>query len=411
MSYHFTRRTFFGLSAATVLGAQSGTPILAVIKEPTAPQPLEKPLTLEQLNTPALVLDADAMERNLQKMMQYLQHTGQGVGLRPHSKTHKCPIIAKRQLELGAVGICCAKVSEAEVMLANGIETILITSPVVTSEKIERVIALSRKSSHIQIVIDNEQTARDFDQAAQAAGITQRVLIDLNTGTQRTGITLGKPAVELAHTIGQCKNLQFDGLQAYSGHLMHVPGHKTRRMMAAAALKKVMNTKAQIENAGFNVGVVTGGGTGTFDMDGAMPGFTDLQAGSYLFMDAQYREIGSDNGEVFDYFEPSLFVVLTAISQPVKGKLMTMDGGFKAFASDSVVPEFVDAEGLIFTFGGDEHAIVRLKNAVKPVHLGDKFKLIISHCDPTVNLYDHYHVFKGDAVRELWPIAARGCSQ
>lgn len=408
MSTGMSRRSFLGTSAAGVTAmsfAASATPT-----EGYGPVQLPETLEWQQLHTPCLLLDASAMERNLQRMSDFVSRAGAGVALRPHTKTHKCPIIAKRQLELGAIGICCAKVSEAEVMLDAGIENVLITSPVVTQEKIDRVIALTKQSDGIQMVFDNAEVVKAFNEAAQEAGTTLGALVDLNTGTQRTGVRMGEDAVKLAETVAKQKNLRFDGIQAYSGHLMHVHGHNTRTVMTNAALEKVIDTKDRIERSGIEVGVVTGGGTGTFDIDGAQPGYTDIQVGSYLFMDTQYRAIGYADGDVFDYFEPSLFVILTAISEPVPEKLITMDGGYKAIASDAI-PEFVDLPGAVYTFGGDEHGIIRLSDAKRPVKLGDKFKLIVSHCDPTVNLYDHYYVAHEGQITEMWPIAARGKSQ
>ena len=382
----------------------------AVPQDGYGPIPLESSLDWQQLHTPALLLDADAMERNLTRMKDFISASGLGIQLRPHTKTHKCPLIARRQIELGAIGICCAKVSEAEVMLDAGIDNILITSPVVTGEKIDRVIALARRSPGIQMVVDNADVAKSFNDAAKAVGIALPVLADLNTGTQRTGVRLGKEAVKFAMVISEQENLRFDGIQAYSGQLMHVHGHNKRGVMTKAALEQVIDTKDQIEAAGIPVQTVTGGGTGTFDIDGTQAGYTDVQVGSYLFMDTQYRAIGDADSDIFDFFEPALFVVLTAISEPVPEKLITMDGGYKSFASDAV-PEFVDLPGAVYTFGGDEHGIIRLSEVKRRVKLGEKFKLIVSHCDPTVNLYDEYYVAKNGRVVEKWPIAARGKSQ
>ncbi len=370
--------------------------------------PVAKPLAIDELSTPALLIDLDRMDGNLRKMADHAR--GKNVGLRPHTKTHKCPIIAKMQIDLGAVGVCAAKVSEAEVMVAGGVGNVLITSPVVTAEKISRVVAVAKKSSGIQMVVDNATTIGDFNEAARAAGIVLRVILDLDTGTKRTGIAVGKPALALAQQIDKCDALRFDGLQAYAGHLMHVTGHAQRKSRSVATFSKAIDTQEMIEKVGIEVSVLTGGGTGTFDIDSDLESVTDLQVGSYLFMDAQYREIGDADSDVFDYFDPSLFVLVTAISQPVPDQI-TVDGGYKAFASDSVVPEFRDVSGLDYHWGGDEHGIVHLKEPSRPVKLGDKLPMIVSHCDPTVNLYDHYHIVRNGRVDELWPIAARGRSQ
>ena len=371
------------------------------------PVPLSSSINLEDLNTPALMIDIDVMEENLRKMSVHLQK--RKVGLRPHTKTHKCPIIAKMQMDLGAVGICCAKVSEAEIMVESGIDRVLITSPVVTVEKIARVIALAKKNPHIEIVVDNQKNVRDFNDAASSAGIVLSVLIDLAV-TNRTGTTPGPPALKLLNEVRKHRSHKFAGLQAYAGHVMHVEGHSKRKSNSQEALNGALDTKILMEKAGYKVPVLSVGGTGTFDIDSEIEGVTDIQAGSYPFMDVQYRMTGDSNSEVFDYFKPSLFVMVTAISQPVPN-LITVDGGYKAFASDSVRPEFRDILGVRYHWGGDEHGIIEFEEPSRKIKLGDKMQMIVSHCDPTVNLYDQFHPFRDGCVAELWPIAARGRSQ
>ncbi|MDD9923051.1 MAG: DSD1 family PLP-dependent enzyme [Boseongicola sp.] len=407
MNSTISRRTFLGAGAIgiPVSAAMANTPSE---RSSASPILLSKPLAIDEVSTPALLVDWDRMESNLKKMAAHSRN--KKIGLRPHTKTHKCPIMAKRQMELGAVGVCAAKVSEAEVMVAGGVDKVLITSPVVTPEKISRVVALAKDHPGVQIVVDNAQTITHFNQAAQAEGIVLRVILDLDTGTKRTGIAPGRPALALAQQIDHSRGLQFDGLQAYAGHLMHVKGHANRRRRSLETFAAALETKVMIEKAGIETKTLTGGGTGTFDIDCDIEGVTDLQVGSYLFMDVEYRIIGDVDSDVFDYFDPSLFVLVTTISQPVPDRI-TVDGGYKAFASDSVKPEFRDVQGLVYHWGGDEHGIVGIQNPSRPVKLGDKLPLIVSHCDPTVNLYDYYHVVRNGQVEELWPIAARGRSQ
>jgi D-serine deaminase-like pyridoxal phosphate-dependent protein len=237
------------------------------------------------------------------------------------------------------------------------------------------------------------------------------MLIDIDTGTRRTGIQPGEPALALARQIGASKHLRFEGLQAYSGHVMHVVGREERKKKSLESLAAALDTRALLERNGIPVRVFTGGGTGTYDIDCDVPGMTDLQVGSYLFMDVQYRAIGDADGEIFDGFEPSLTVLATAISQPVP-QLITIDAGFKAFAHEpDSRPQFKDRAGLEYFYGGDEHGICAFKGEARTLALGDKAQLIVSHCDPTANLYDAYHVVRDGRVRELWPIAARGRSQ
>ncbi len=407
MSSSISRRAFFATSA---VGA-AASPLLAdAVQTPpsAAPLRLDKPIPVEDLPTPALLIDLDRMESNLGKMADDARQMN--VGVRPHTKTHKCPIIAKRQMELGAIGVCAAKVSEAEVMLAAGVDKVLITSPVVTQDKISRVIKLAQQSPGIQMVVDNAKTIDDFNAAAKEAGITLRVILDLDTGTKRTGVATGRPALALAQQIDKADSLQFDGLQNYAGHLMHLVGHDVRKQRSIETAARAIETKAMIEKSGISVDVLSGGGTGTFDIDGAIDEVTDLQVGSYLFMDVQYREIGDIDSAVFDYFDPSLFVLVTAISQPVPERI-TVDAGYKAFASDSALPEFREISGVTYRWGGDEHGIILLEQPSRKIRLGDKMQMLVSHCDPTVNLYDYYHPVRGGYVDELWPIAARGRSQ
>lgn len=370
---------------------------------------LKEPVPLADLHTPALVIDLDVMKANLRNMQTHLN--ANNIGLRSHIKMHKCPVIAKLQLDEGAIGICAATVSEAEVMQAFGIEKILITSPVTTPEKITRVLHLAATNEQLQIVVDHKAGADALHRAAAAIGVTLPILIDLDPEMGRTGIELGPPALKLAqHIEGNCDHLRFSGLQYYAGHCMHIHGFAERRRRYRQILEKGLATRDLLIANNFMVPVFTGGGTGSYDIEPEIGGITDLQAGSYLFMDVEYRDIGGRDSERFLDFEPSLFVLVTAISQPQK-RLITVDAGYKAFASDTVAPQFRDIEGVEFHWGGDEHGIIQLGNPSREINLGDKLAMITSHCDPTVNLYDYYFPYHGGMVEEIWPIAARGRSQ
>jgi len=414
MSAGITRRELLGGAAAAAGAAALATRTEASEMKATSlrgsePIVLEKPIALADLPTPALLLDEAMLERNLRKMAAHA--ASKKIGLRPHVKTHKCPILAKKQLAAGAIGVCAAKVSEAEVMVDAGVANVLITSPLASPDKYERVVALAKRAPGVQVVVDAPSALRAFDTAAAAAGITLGMLIDLDTGTRRTGIAPGEPALALAREIAALKHLRFDGLQAYSGHVMHVVGREERKKKSLESLAAALDTKALLEKSGIAVKALTGGGTGTYDIDCDVPGMTDLQVGSYLFMDVQYRMIGDADGELFDTFEPSLTVLATAISQPVP-QLITIDAGFKAFAHEpDAKPQFKDRAGLAYFYGGDEHGICAFTGDARELALGQKAELLVSHCDPTVNLYDAYHVVRDGMVRELWPIAARGKSQ
>ncbi len=381
----------------------------SIATAPADPIRLSEAVPLDELPTPALIIDLDVFENNLTKMQAHLE--SHSMGLRCHTKMHKCPTIAKKQIAGGAIGVCAAKVSEAEIMQLNGIANVLITSPVVTPEKISRVIKLAEKNAGLQIVIDNIEVATRFNELATISGVELGVLIDLDPGMGRTGIETGEPALELVHyIIDNLSQLRFDGLQMYAGNCMHIEGFEKRREKYLRTMETGALTKKMFEDAGIEVPVFSGGGTGTFNIEPGLGLMTDLQAGSYAFMDIEYRDIGGEGSDLFVDFEPSLFVLVTAISKPQQ-RLVTVDAGFKSFASDKMAPQFRDVEGVTFHWGGDEHGIIQLTNPSREINLGDKLPMLTPHCDPTVNLHDYYYPVRNGVVEELWPITARGWSQ
>ena len=362
-----------GLGSGALTRQQAAT-------SPYAPVALSEPQNLWELPTPALLVDVDALEFNLNKMAEH--YGGKKPNLRPHTKTHKCPILARKQLDLGAVGVCAAKVSEAEVMVDAGISDVLITSPVVTPDKIDRVVGVAERSSGVAIVVDQAQNVRDLNDAAADKGIRLSVLIDLNVGTDRTGVTMGKETLDLAEAIRKSSSLSFQGLQAYAGHIQHQRGWEARRDRSEATMGRALEVRQDLISAGFEVPLLSGGGTGTYNIDSELDGVSDVQVGSYLFMDVNYRAVGGRGGAVFDDFRPSLLVMATAISQPARGRI-TVDAGYKAFATDAQAPELLDIEGVTYRFAGDEHGILLFDNPSREIKLGDRVLLIASHCDPT----------------------------
>ncbi|MEJ6704460.1 MAG: DSD1 family PLP-dependent enzyme, partial [Pseudomonadales bacterium] len=365
---------------------------------------LDEPISIDQLPTPALTIDLDIFDANIAKMQSHLNAAG--LGLRCHTKMHKSPIIARKQIAAGAIGVCCATISEAEVMLAGGITKILITSPVVTDDKILRLLAMCQKSSEVEIVVDYIQGADRISELAGEMMLNIGVLVDLDPGMGRTGIEPGQKALELVRHIGEaCPNLTFNGLQMYIGNCMHVQGFEKRRDKYLHLISKGIETKELLESNGIQVPVFSGGGTGTYDIDAELGALTDLQAGSYAFMDVEYRDIGGQGTETFVDFEPSLFSLVTAISKPQE-RLITVDAGIKCLATDTGYPEFRDVEGATYHFGGDEHGIIQLNNSSRQINLGDRLSVITPHCDPTVNLYDYYYPYRQGMVTEIWPISA-----
>lgn len=375
---------------------------------PLAPVQLEVPGHIDQLPTPALVIDLDILDKNLSKMQRHVE--ANNLGLRCHTKMHKCPTIAKRQIELGAVGVCCAKVSEAEVMAAAGVQDILITSPVVTDDKLIRVIEISKQISSLMIVVDHEAGVKRLNDLAGEE--TLSVLVDLDPGMARTGITPGEPAVKLVDYIHEsCPQIHFAGLQMYIGNCMHIQGFEARKSKYQHLLENGVQTRDLILDRGYKVDIFSGGGTGTYDMEPGLGVLTEIQAGSYAFMDVEYRDIGGqDDDQVFSDFESSLFVLSTAISQP-QSRFITMDAGIKSLSTDTSYVEFRDVEGVKYHFGGDEHGIVQLNNPSQTLATGDRMFLIPPHCDPTVNLYDYYYPHRDGVITDIWPISARGKSQ
>ncbi len=376
-------------------------------QRPIAPIVLEQPVPVDQLQTPALIIDLDAFEANLSKMQGFLND--HGLALRAHTKMHKCPHIALQQVKAGARGVCAAKVSEAEVMCDAGIVDVLITSPLATQDKIGRFLAARAQAPGLKVVVDHFTSAALLDEMAGAEGLVVDVFIDIDPGMGRTGVAPGESTLRLAEAIVDADNLMLAGVQMYAGNCMHIEGYQARYEKYARILERGIETVGCLKDHGIDVPIVSGGGTGTYNMEPGIGFINELQAGSYAFMDIEYQEIGRDGSPVYDDFDVSLFVLVTAISQP-QTRLITVDAGFKSFASDKMAPRFRDVEGVVFHWGGDEHGIVQLDNPSMDISLGQKLPMLTPHCDPTVNLHDFYFPFRDGLVHEIWPITARGFS-
>lgn len=374
-------------------------------ERPWEPVPLGEPIPVEALPTPALLIDEDVLDRNIQRMATFV--AARGKGARPHGKTHKCPIIAARQLEAGAVGICVAKVSEAVVFIHAGIAPVLITSPVTSAAKAEIIVALAEQG-RVSVVVDGAASLKAIKEAARPDREVG-VLVDVDVEMGRTGCRDPDRVLEIAEVIETSQGLRFEGVQHYAGHLMHVEGHHNRRLKSTALWEQVAAVIGRLERAGLAPEVVTGGGTGTYDIDTDIGVVTDIQVGSYIFMDHEYRIIGGARGQLFDDFEVALTVAATAISKPLE-RAVTVDAGYKAFASDTVAPEPLHIAGATYRFAGDEHGVIIPAAGTQEPLLGEVHQFITPHCDPTVNLYDHYWVHRDGMAHSIWPVAARGCS-
>lgn len=354
------------------------------------------------IDTPALVVDLDALERNLDLMANAAR--GAGIALRPHAKAHKCPEIAALQIERGAVGICCQKVDEARAFVDAGIRDVLVSNEIVGSAKLARLAALAREAT-LAVLVDDAANVLHLGAAVRAAGATLDVLVEVDVGMQRCGVAAGAPAATLAETVTRTPGLRFLGLHAYHGAAQHLRSPAERRAAIAHAASLARDTKGAIEAAGIECRVITGAGTGTWQSERDSGVYTELQPGSYVFMDADYHRNALAPDE--HHFEQSLYVVATVMSSPARERAV-VDAGLKAFAFDSGLPQVFGAQGLEYLKASDEHGVLSVApDRARPLP-GDRVWLIPGHCDPTVNLYDWIVGVRGSRVECLWPVAARG---
>ena len=367
--------------------------------------PAEIGMRLADVDTPALLVDLDAFERNLDAMAGNV--SGAGVRLRPHAKTHKCAVIARRQMALGAVGVCCQKVSEAQALAMAGVTDVLVSNQVVGRRKIEHLVALAREAK-IGVCVDDAGNATEIGAAAAAAGVTIDVLVEIDVGAGRCGVAPDGEALVLARRVASTDGLRFAGLQAYHGSAQHIRDYAERRQAIDAAASMARATVESLAEAGIECETVAGAGTGTWQFEAASGVYNELQAGSYIFMDVDYAKNFDETGSPFTAFEHALFVYATIMSRPVQSRAV-LDAGLKAFATDCGMPRLADIESATVLNASDEHAVVDPAASNASLAVGDKVRLIPGHCDPTVNLYDWYVCVRGDRVEALWPIVARGC--
>jgi len=370
------------------------------------PPPAAPGMGLDAIDTPALVVGLDAFERNLGRMAKAV--AAAGVRLRPHAKTHKSPLIALRQIALGAVGACCQKVSEAEILVDGGVDDVLVSNQVVGAGKLARMAALARRAA-LAVCVDDAGNAGDISAAAVRAGATIGVLVEIDVGAGRCGVAPGADAVWLAREVAALPGLRFAGLQAYHGSAQHLRRAGERRDAIGRAGALTARTVAMLADAGLACATVAGAGTGSFEIEAASGVWNELQAGSYIFMDADYARNQPGEGGAFEH---ALFVLATVMSQPKPGHAV-LDAGLKALAFDSGPPEVFERAGVLYDGASDEHGALTLDGSNAPLGIGDKLLLVPGHCDPTVNLHDWYVGVRGlgtgaAVVEAVWPVAARG---
>jgi D-serine deaminase-like pyridoxal phosphate-dependent protein len=362
---------------------------------------------VREVDTPALLIDADALDRNLERMAKFA--AAKKLNYRPHVKTHKTPLIARRQMAAGACGICCAKLGEAEVMVDGGIDDILVTTPVTGVSKVSRLVTLAARA-RIAVVVDNAANISELSEAVKHSGVSLGVFVEVNVGQNRCGVESGPEAARLGVMIAKAGSLHLRGLQGYQGALQGVVDFATRSAAVKQALERLHLAATHARQAGLEIETLTGGGTGSLAIDAALGGLTELQPGSYVFMDASYDKIQWDAEGAASPFEPALSILASVVSRPAADRVI-VDVGWKSASSDAGVPLLRSSSELSFAFAGDEHGVVQTRRGAIGLDLGDRLELQPSHCDTTVNLYDSYVVVKNGAVFDVWDIAGRGRSQ
>ncbi len=362
--------------------------------------------SLENVDTPALIIDLDAFESNLFKMAAFAKSAG--VSLRPHAKTHKCPSIALKQIEAGAVGQCCQKVGEAEALVRGGVRDVLVSNQVVGMHKLRRLAALAKEAT-IALCFDSPDQVTAASIAASEAGVQLGGLVEIDVGMQRCGVASPDAANELAQRIHAAPGLIFRGLQAYQGLAQHLPSIHERQSAIQSAADIVRATVERLSKSGIACELISGAGTGTFRFEGLSGLWNELQVGSYVFMDADYARIGGEGSKRFTDFDHSLFVLATVMSKTTSDRAI-VDAGLKSYSGEKGLPWVYNRPGLEVVGVSDEHGKIKMGPDAQQLFLGDKILLIPGHCDPTVNLHDWYVGVRKGRVESLWPITARGAS-
>ncbi len=350
-----------------------------------------------QIDTPSLLVDLDVFEANLARMSEFLRQGS--TKLRPHSKSNKCPVIAQKQVAAGAIGICCQKLGEAEVMASHGIRDILITNQIVGPIKIARLMAVAR-GCDLKVAVDNPGNVDALAEAASAARLRLGVVIEVNVGMNRCGVLPGEPTVELARHIMRRPSLQFRGLMGYEGHCVDLPDFQERKTQTEKAMALLVQTRDAVQAANIEVDIVSGGGTGTYMITGRYPGITEIEAGSYVFMDTTYRQALTD-------FDNSLTVLSTVISRPANNRVV-LDCGVKTLAGDYGTPAIEGVRPALSCGLSEEHSTWVYDSNMQDLAVGDKVRVIPAHCCATINLHDRLFAVRREVVEDIWEIAGCG---
>jgi 3-hydroxy-D-aspartate aldolase len=357
------------------------------------------------IQTPCLILDLDALERNIRKMGNYAKT--HNMRHRAHGKMHKSLDVLRLQQELGgACGVCCQKVSEAEVFARGGIKDILVSNQVRDEKKIDRLARLPKYGGRISVCVDDLANVADLNQATTRHQTTLDCLVEIDCGAGRCGVTTAAAAIEIARAIDGADGLRFAGIQAYQGAMQHIRGYNERKAKFDAALSLVETVVEELRKAGLDPEIVSGGGTGSYAFECASGVFNELQCGSYAFMDADYGQVLDKDGQRIDKEWENALFILTSIMSHVKPDKAVCDAGLKAQSLDSGLPTIFGREDLTFVRCSDEHGVI--DDPKGSLRVNDKLRLVPGHCDPTCNIHDWYVGVRKGTVETVWPVSARG---
>lgn len=360
----------------------------------------------KDIQTPCLVLDLDALERNIKKMGDYAK--AHGMRHRAHGKMHKSVDVLKLQQELGgAIGVCCQKVSEAEVFVRGGIKDVLISNQVRDAVKIDRLARLPKLGSRIIVCVDDVANVADLSAAAQKHNTTIECFVEIDCGAGRCGVKTTPEVIEIAKEISAAPGLKFTGIQAYQGAMQHIDSYEERKVKLDAAIAQVKDATEGLKAAGLKAELISGGGTGSYYFESGSGVYNELQCGSYAFMDADYGRIHDKAGQRIDQgeWENALFI-LTSVMSHAKPHLAVVDAGLKAQSVDSGLPFVYARNDVKYIKCSDEHGVVEDAGGV--LKINEKLRLVPGHCDPTCNVHDWYVGVRNGKVEKLWPVSARG---
>ncbi|NOC46746.1 MULTISPECIES: 3-hydroxy-D-aspartate aldolase BhcC [unclassified Ruegeria] len=360
----------------------------------------------EDIQTPSLVLDLDALERNIKKMGDYAK--AHGMRHRVHGKMHKSVDVAKLQEKIGgAVGVCCQKVSEAEVFVRGGIKDVLVSNQVRDPAKIDRLASLPKLGSRIIVCVDDLDNVADLSGAAVDHGTQLEVFVEIDCGAGRCGVTTTSDVIEIAKAVEAAENLKFTGIQAYQGAMQHLDSYEARKEKLDTAIAMVRDAVEGLKAEGIECELVSGGGTGSYYFESNSGVYNELQCGSYAFMDADYGRILDKDGNRIDQGEwENAFFILTSVMSHAKADKAIVDAGLKAQSVDSGLPVIFGRDDVEYIKCSDEHGVVMDPNGVLKVN--DKLRLVPGHCDPTANVHDWYVGVRNGKVETVWPVSARG---